>query len=70
MAKTVGFPVAMAAELIMEGFFNLTKGNLNARGVIAPIKEDIYNPILMKLENAGINFVEKSSKLETQKIRK
>jgi saccharopine dehydrogenase (NADP+, L-glutamate forming) len=52
MAKTVGLPVAMAAKLVLNG-------TLNTPGVHAPMKPEIYNPILDELETYGISFQER-----------
>jgi len=51
MAKTVGYPVAMAAQLIADG-------GINDKGVILPISKDIYQPILKSLHTEGIEFIE------------
>ena len=53
MAKTVGLPVAIAVELILEKRIKL-------KGVQIPTIEEVYIPILKKLENFGISFVEES----------
>ena len=53
MAKTVGLPVAIAVELILEKKIKL-------KGVQIPTIEEVYIPILKKLENFGITFVEES----------
>ena len=53
MAKTVGLPVAIAVELILEKRIKL-------KGVQIPTIEEIYIPILKKLENFGITFVWKN----------
>lgn len=54
MAKTVGMPTAIAADLILTG---TAKG----RGVIAPLTKDLYEPILQQLEDkAKIVFKEHS----------
>ncbi|KAJ3391277.1 hypothetical protein HDU92_009137 [Lobulomyces angularis] len=52
MAKTVGLPAAMGVSMLLDG-------NIGGRGVIAPMTADIYEPLLVKLENEGIKFVEK-----------
>lgn len=52
MARTVGYPVAVAAEMILD---EQTK----QFGVQAPLTPDLYNPMLAKLEAiAGIRFKE------------
>ncbi|CAJ0857661.1 5576_t:CDS:10 [Entrophospora sp. SA101] len=45
MAKTVGLPSAIAAEMV-------------ARGILSPTTKSTYLPILEKLENEGIKIVE------------
>jgi saccharopine dehydrogenase-like NADP-dependent oxidoreductase len=51
MAKTVGMPLAFAAELILEEKLHLT-------GVHIPIYPELYRPILARLEQIGICFRE------------
>ncbi|KAJ3386881.1 hypothetical protein HDU92_002229 [Lobulomyces angularis] len=57
MAKTVGLPAAMGVEMLLNGELN------HRKGVIAPmtrqVKNDIYEPLIKKLEEEGIKFVEK-----------
>lgn len=50
MAQTVGLPVAFAAELILEG-------RISQRGVVIPTSREIYQPVLRKLDEVGIRFV-------------
>lgn len=57
MAKTVGVPAAMAAELILDNP-TLTK-DLN--GVLAPVDPRFYEPLLQTLEHAGVKVVEKTA---------
>lgn len=52
MAKTVGYPLAICAKLLMEG-------RISAKGVLLPITPEIYNPVLDELETLGIKFHEK-----------
>lgn len=56
MSKTVGWPLAIATKLILEGRINRT-------GVIVPTTPDIYNPILKELEKMGIKFIETRKQL-------
>ena len=51
MAKTVGLPLGIAAKLILEGKINTT-------GLQIPTIAEIYEPVLMELENEGIRFIE------------
>jgi saccharopine dehydrogenase (NAD+, L-glutamate forming) len=48
---TVGLPVAIAAELILTDKINMS-------GVKIPIDKEIYLPVLEKLKEFGIDFVE------------
>ena len=49
MAKTVGLPLAIACKLILEN-------KIEARGVLAPVTAEFYNPVLAELETFGICF--------------
>lgn len=51
MAKTVGLPLAIACKLILEN-------KIKERGVLVPMKAEIYTPVLNELENLGIAFVD------------
>lgn len=51
MAKTVGLPLAMSVELLLENKFP-------ERGVLIPLEEWWYAPVLQKLKNFGIAFSE------------
>lgn len=58
MARTVGYPVALAAEMILEG-------QVQERGVLAPLSSAIYEPMLKGLAAvAGIRFRETRSQLQ------
>ena len=52
MAKTVGWPLAIAARLLLEG-------KIDRRGVCIPVTPDLYKPILEELRALGITFIEK-----------
>jgi saccharopine dehydrogenase-like NADP-dependent oxidoreductase len=56
VARTTGIPPAIGAKLIVEG-------KITRKGVVIPVYEDIYGPILLELENEGINFLEKEELL-------
>lgn len=49
MARTVGYPLAIATRMALEG-------RIADRGVVTPVKPDMYNPILDELESMGISF--------------
>jgi saccharopine dehydrogenase-like NADP-dependent oxidoreductase len=51
MAKTVGYPAAMAAQLIADN-------KIANKGLILPVTKDIYQPILALLKSEGIEFQE------------
>lgn len=51
MAKTVGLPLAIAAQLLLEG-------KIKQRGVVIPIEKEIYKPVLSALDALGISVVE------------
>jgi saccharopine dehydrogenase-like NADP-dependent oxidoreductase len=56
MAKTVGLPLAIAAKLLIQN--KITK-----RGVVIPIHEEIYGPILAELKQLGIEVTESEREL-------
>jgi saccharopine dehydrogenase-like NADP-dependent oxidoreductase len=51
MAKTVGYPIAMAAQLI-------AKNKIKTKGLLLPVTPDIYEPILNLLKKESITFKE------------
>lgn len=51
MSKTVGMPIAFATELILHD-------KIKARGVLMPTDRDIYLPILKRLAETGIEFID------------
>lgn len=51
MAKTVGYPCAIAVKMILDGAYKTT-------GVTIPTVPELYNPILAELENFNITFKE------------
>jgi len=51
MAKTVGLPLAIAADLLIEG-------KISSRGVVIPTVKEIYDPILETLRKFDIRFTE------------
>ena len=51
MAKTVGLPLAMATELLVEG-------KISSRGVVIPTVKEIYEPVLEQLRKYDIRFTE------------
>jgi saccharopine dehydrogenase-like NADP-dependent oxidoreductase len=49
MAKTVGLPTALAAEMML-------RGDLHLSGCLLPTHEAIYKPVLKKLKDEGLHF--------------
>jgi alpha-aminoadipic semialdehyde synthase len=47
MAKTVGYPAAIASRMVLEG-------EIQNKGMIVPLKPEIYRPMLKRLKNEGI----------------
>jgi len=56
VSSTTGIPPAIGAKLIVEG-------KITRKGVVIPVYEDIYIPVLHELENEGIKFLEKEELL-------
>jgi alpha-aminoadipic semialdehyde synthase len=56
MAKTVGYPAGIAANMVLNG-------EIQTKGVVAPMTTEIYHPMLKRLHDEGITSVETSTKL-------
>ncbi len=56
MARTVSLPAAIATRLILEGA-------IRQRGVVVPVMEEIYRPVLDELATLGIKLTEKRTRL-------
>ncbi|MEQ9443632.1 MAG: saccharopine dehydrogenase C-terminal domain-containing protein, partial [Cyclobacteriaceae bacterium] len=56
MAKTVGYPMGIAAKLILED-------KIAQRGLLIPVHREVYEPILRELIPLGISFVEATDAL-------
>ena len=52
MAMTVGYPLAITTKLFLQGKIKQT-------GLVLPINEEVYKPVLAELETFGIKFEEK-----------
>jgi len=57
MARTVGLPLAFAAELMLEN-------KINSTGVHIPVLPELYQPILARLNNNGLTFTEQEEILK------
>lgn len=53
MARAVSLPAAIASRLILEG-------TIRSKGVLKPIKEEIYKPVLAELAENGYKFENKT----------
>ena len=53
MARTVGYPTAIATKMILDG-------EIQRKGMVLPFIQDIYRPMLKRLKAEGIVAEEKS----------
>ncbi|MBS1558616.1 MAG: saccharopine dehydrogenase NADP-binding domain-containing protein [Bacteroidetes bacterium] len=51
MAKTVGLPLAIATRLLLQN-------KIESRGVVIPVEDEFYNPILKELSLLGVELKE------------
>lgn len=56
MAKTVGYPLGIAAKLILEN-------KISQKGLLIPTLKEIYQPVLEELQTMGIQFSEQEEDL-------
>jgi len=54
MAKTVGYPCAIATKMVLDG-------EIQRKGAVLPFTKDIYRPMLQRLAKEGITGEEKST---------
>uniref|UniRef100_A0AAX7W3B5 Saccharopine dehydrogenase (NAD(+), L-glutamate-forming) n=1 Tax=Astatotilapia calliptera TaxID=8154 RepID=A0AAX7W3B5_ASTCA len=54
MAKTVGYPAAIAARMVLNG-------EINTKGLVVPMVKEIYEPVLARLKEEGLHFISKST---------
>uniref|UniRef100_A0A4W5MKV3 Aminoadipate-semialdehyde synthase n=1 Tax=Hucho hucho TaxID=62062 RepID=A0A4W5MKV3_9TELE len=54
MAKTVGYPAAIAARMLLDG-------EIRTKGLVVPMTKDIYGPALKRLQEEGLKFTSKST---------
>ncbi|XP_015208011.1 alpha-aminoadipic semialdehyde synthase, mitochondrial [Lepisosteus oculatus] len=54
MAKTVGYPAAIAAKMVLDG-------EIQTKGLVLPLTKNIYGPLLNRLQAEGIKFTTTSS---------
>uniref|UniRef100_H2UYE1 Aminoadipate-semialdehyde synthase n=1 Tax=Takifugu rubripes TaxID=31033 RepID=H2UYE1_TAKRU len=49
MAKTVGYPAAIAARMLLDG-------EITRKGLVVPMTKEIYGPVLTRLKEEGLHF--------------
>nr|XP_056702670.1 alpha-aminoadipic semialdehyde synthase, mitochondrial [Euleptes europaea] len=49
MAKTVGYPTAIAAKMVLDG-------EINTKGMVIPLTKNVYGPILERVQAEGIVY--------------
>ncbi|XP_036962004.1 alpha-aminoadipic semialdehyde synthase, mitochondrial [Acanthopagrus latus] len=54
MAKTVGYPAAIAARMVLDG-------EITTKGLVVPMVKEVYGPALARLKEEGLNFMFKST---------
>ncbi|KAM9753870.1 alpha-aminoadipic semialdehyde synthase, mitochondrial isoform 2-T2 [Menidia menidia] len=54
MAKTVGYPAAIAARMVLDG-------EISTKGLVVPMSKEIYQPALSRLKEEGLSIVSKST---------
>lgn len=54
MAKTVGYPAAIAARMVLDG-------EISTKGLVVPVMKEVYGPALARLKEEGLNFMSKST---------
>ena len=59
MAKTVGYPSAIAADMILSG-------KISRKGVCIPVTPDLYEPVLAELKNLNIEMSERIVKGQSE----
>ncbi|XP_008933862.1 PREDICTED: alpha-aminoadipic semialdehyde synthase, mitochondrial-like, partial [Merops nubicus] len=53
MAKTVGYPTAIAAKMVLDG-------EIDAKGMVLPLTKNVYGPILERVRAEGIVYSTRS----------
>lgn len=54
MAKTVGYPAAIAAHMVLNG-------EITTKGMVVPMTKEIYAPALARLKEEGLHFITQST---------
>ncbi len=63
MARTVSLPAAVGTKLMLEG-------KINEKGVKIPVRPEIYEPVLLELENLDIKFKETIEERKEQGVER
>ncbi|XP_037068982.1 alpha-aminoadipic semialdehyde synthase, mitochondrial-like [Pollicipes pollicipes] len=56
MAKTVGYPCAIATQMVIDG-------EIQGRGMVLPLSPEIFRPVLKRLEREGITATQQTTTL-------
>uniref|UniRef100_A0A1A8QTP6 Alpha-aminoadipic semialdehyde synthase, mitochondrial n=2 Tax=Nothobranchius pienaari TaxID=704102 RepID=A0A1A8QTP6_9TELE len=54
MAKTVGYPAAIAARMVLDG-------EIVSKGLVVPMTKEVYGPVLARLKDEGLHIMTKST---------
>uniref|UniRef100_A0AAQ5YP23 Saccharopine dehydrogenase (NAD(+), L-glutamate-forming) n=1 Tax=Amphiprion ocellaris TaxID=80972 RepID=A0AAQ5YP23_AMPOC len=54
MAKTVGYPAAIAARMVLDG-------DISTKGLVVPMTKEVYGLALARLREEGLHFISKST---------
>ncbi|XP_030588201.1 alpha-aminoadipic semialdehyde synthase, mitochondrial isoform X2 [Archocentrus centrarchus] len=54
MAKTVGYPAAIAARMVLDG-------EISTKGLVVPMMKEVYGSALARLKEEGLHFISKST---------
>ncbi|XP_022066877.1 alpha-aminoadipic semialdehyde synthase, mitochondrial [Acanthochromis polyacanthus] len=54
MAKTVGYPAAIAARMVLDG-------DISTKGLVVPMMKEVYGLALARLREEGLHFISKST---------
>ncbi|KAM4572882.1 alpha-aminoadipic semialdehyde synthase, mitochondrial isoform 1-T2 [Odontesthes bonariensis] len=54
MAKTVGYPAAIAARMVLDG-------EVSTKGLVVPMTKEIYKPVLDRLKKEGLHIISKNT---------
>nr|XP_057943484.1 alpha-aminoadipic semialdehyde synthase, mitochondrial [Doryrhamphus excisus] len=57
MAKTVGYPAAISARMILDG-------EIRSKGIVLPMTKEFYVPVLARLKDEGLHVMNTSTLLE------